>query len=41
MIIADPELFTTKSKPIIQTGAFVKLYNQENYKKAFKIYRLV
>ena len=30
MIIADPERFTPKNKPVTYTGAFVKLYNWKN-----------
>lgn len=39
--IADLKLFTTKSKPIIYTEAFVELDNQKNHEQMHEIDRIV
>lgn len=41
MIVADLEWFTAKGKIIIYIRAFVKLYNQRNYRQVYKIYKIV
>lgn len=41
MTIADLEQFTVKSKPIIYTKVFIKLYNGKNRGQIHEIYRIV
>lgn len=41
MIVADPEWFTAKDKPITYIEAFVELYKQKNRRQVHEIYGMV
>lgn len=41
IIVADPERFTLKDKPVTYTKAFVELYNQKNRGQVHEIYEII
>lgn len=41
MTVADSEIFTSKSKSVTYTGAFLELYNWTDHGQFHKIYRMM